>query len=133
MEKLEVPKATLKQLRELLSIDEFINSNQFESNDPVSLLMMLCLHQREMLEYQSSIIHDMKDKQLLIIDYLQQLDRKYPKENLPELIKELEEDYKSHVDDKNEVTLMENIHSKDMSNDGSAQKERYFVELIFIL
>ena len=69
----------------------------------------------------------------MIIDYLQQLDRKYPKENLPELIKELEEDYKSHVDDKNEVTLMENIHSKDMSNDGSAQKERYFVELIFIL
>ena len=124
METLGVPKITLKRMRELLSIDEFINSNQFEENDPVSLLLILSMHQREMIEYQNSIIHDMKDKQLLVLDYLKQLDNKYPKESLSDLIKELEDDYKNHTDNKNEAAHIQNSYSKQASNDGSAQKER---------
>lgn len=73
METISVPKPTLEKLQELLSIDEFINSNDMGDSDGVTQLLILCLHQREILEYQNNIIKEMKDKQLLVIDYLKQL------------------------------------------------------------
>lgn len=125
MEQIHVPKATLEKLQELLSIDEYINNNDLNVQDPITQLLVLALHQRELLEYQNSMIHDMKDKQLLVIDYLKQLNTKHPEENLPVLINELEEDYKGDPEEE-DYEEGENNQSQrnEQSQPPSDQKEK---------
>lgn len=98
METVEVPRATLEKLMELLNVDEFLNSNDLSDKDPITQLLILALHQREMIEYQNQFIDQTRDKQLMIIDYLKKLDTKYPKEKVGVLVKQLEQDFEGESD-----------------------------------
>jgi hypothetical protein len=123
MENISVPIATLEKLEEVLS-DEFINSTDMGDADPMTQLLVLCLHQREILEMQGEAMNETKDKQLLIIDYLTQLSHKYPQENLPVLLKELEQDYKIGSNDTIGINDASGLKSHEQASEDESEDQQ---------
>lgn len=92
MEEIAVDQATLEKMEEVLSNDEFLESNKLTDENPITQLLILSMHHKDVIEFQNQVISELRNKQLIALDYLKQLEGKIRDDNINQVIDQLEQD-----------------------------------------
>jgi hypothetical protein len=76
------------------------------------------------LEFQTGIIEELKDKHVFLTDYLKQLNSKYKEESLPKIIEEMEEDQRALTEERSEQIEVSELKEKEDKEETKDIKEK---------
>lgn len=116
---MDIDNATLEKLEEVLAEDEFLKSNNLQDNNPITQLLILTMHHKDVIDFQTQVINEFRSKQMFTVNYLKQLHNQYEADSLSTLIQQLEQDLLSVDEEASEVESPIKSNSKTLSVDNS--------------